>query len=636
MDKGEEFTKIDDLKRRLYSKGEFNQAVKRSILPNRYRNLKTSWSDLPEEHPLKKAGSFDFLYQVLLVCALFFAGTLAVAGFVLLRGSNIVSKKNIDVVLNVPQTAKAGDLVSLQLTITNRNKLPIQNAVLNITYPTDTKVSGNVKAVISKRPVVEVVVDKINPGETIQKNLEVTFFGQENETKDINAVLSYKVAGSQALYTKEVAANLKINSPPATLAIDVVPEAVAGEVVSLNLKITSNAEAKLAQTLLFVEWPNGFTLDKTTPDADFGDNVFNLGDLAPNQVKDIKITGRLDGQPEDLKTFHFRLGSGANLNDDLDVVYADTFKAVAIKQPFVALTLNVNQSTAKEIVVDSDANVNVTINYTNNLADSVRNADVLLRLNGSIIDPLTVSTEGGFFDDKTSTIKWTRVSNPGLAELSPGEKGQLIVNFRTKSLLGRDLNGVTNPTFNLEAVLAGERVSTGFSKDPIETKVKTNAKVKTVFQLAAKALKKTGELGNTGPLPPKVGQESTYTIVWSIANSSSAVEGAVVKAVLPLGVRFTGNFSPENENLSLNSVSNEITWNHGRDKPGDGAVREVSFQIGITPTLEQVGAYLPLTGEVNYSGTDSFTQSVISGIRRPLDTKINEPGYSANDGKVVK
>lgn len=80
-------------------------------------------------------------------------------------------------------------------------------------------------------------------------------------------------------------------------------------------------------------------------------------------------------------------------------------------------------------------------------------------------------------------------------------------------------------------------------------------KVNSSFQLSSRAVHYTGPFGNSGPMPPRVGQNTTYTILWSITNSSNDVSRAKVTAVLPLYVKWTGV-----------SSSGDVSFNYGTGK----------------------------------------------------------------------
>jgi len=68
---------------------------------------------------------------------------------------------------------------------------------------------------------------------------------------------------------------------------------------------------------------------------------------------------------------------------------------------------------------------------------------------------------------------------------------------------------------------------------------------------------------NTGPVPPKVEQPTTYTVVWTVDNTSSAVGNAKVTATLPPHVKWLNETSPSGESVSYDQNSGLVTWEIG-------------------------------------------------------------------------
>jgi hypothetical protein len=126
-------------------------------------------------------------------------------------------------------------------------------------------------------------------------------------------------------------------------------------------------------------------------------------------------------------------------------------------------------------------------------------------------------------------------------------------------------------------------------------------------------------------MPPKVEKETTYTLSWTIKNTTSDVSGAKVQAVLPPSVEWKNVVSPNGANISYNPVSHEILWNIGTISSGTGyntGSQEVSFQVGFTPGNTQKGTEANLISEATFTGLDNFTGESIEKTIRPLTTRL--------------
>ena len=132
--------------------------------------------------------------------------------------------------------------------------------------------------------------------------------------------------------------------------------------------------------------------------------------------------------------------------------------------------------------------------------------------------------------------------------------------------------------------------------------------------------------GNTGHLPPTVGNKTTYTVIWKAENSSNEVKNAKVRATLPQGVELTGSLFPENASLTFDSQSREIVWSAGD-------LGSVAFQIALSPNASQRGTPPQILGEAHITGDDAWTLQSLSSSDTPLDTTL--PDDPASQGKGV-
>ena len=170
-----------------------------------------------------------------------------------------------------------------------------------------------------------------------------------------------------------------------------------------------------------------------------------------------------------------------------------------------------------------------------------------------------------------------------------------------------------------------------------ETKI---VKINSDLQIVSKALYYDGPFQNSGPIPPKAENKTTYTILWTVTNSANTISGVEARAILPFYVRFTGMTSPPSENLFYNESTREVLWKLEKVSPGAGLTgdpREVAFQVELSPSLSQVGSIPQLLSETVLTGTDNFTNSTIKTTRSALNTKLaNDSQFKSGNEKVVE
>jgi hypothetical protein len=147
-----------------------------------------------------------------------------------------------------------------------------------------------------------------------------------------------------------------------------------------------------------------------------------------------------------------------------------------------------------------------------------------------------------------------------------------------------------------------------------------------------------GPLTNSGPIPPRVETETTYTVLWEVSSSVNDVTGARVSSQLPPYVSWKGIVSPADEDIVFDPSTGEIEWTVGTVRAGagySGAVRRVAFQIGFVPSLTQEDSSPILIQEATLSGTDGFTGSSVGNTVTQQTTVIDgDSGFRQSDGKV--
>ena len=180
---------------------------------------------------------------------------------------------------------------------------------------------------------------------------------------------------------------------------------------------------------------------------------------------------------------------------------------------------------------------------------------------------------------------------------------------------------------------------TSFSAgEDFSTQTETSLRLGTQLNFSSVVLRNGSSLGNSGPIPPKVGELTTYAVRWSIENSFNRVKNARVEVVLPLYASWQGVFAPSNENIRYNSATNTVIWEPGTLDVGLGTIisaRSVEFKIGITPRNEHRGEIINILEYTQFTGTDVFTDQFIERDYGEMRTVLpDDPTIGIGDGVV--
>lgn len=640
----EENSGLEKLKKRLYKEeNPLKDRMKREALPLAQETPKTQWSDIvrikeedftqrSQNMPKTKGKKFNsILIFGLLAVFLVVSGTLFYLFYSGLLGGNVVSSKNIQISLTGPSLVNAGELNSWVVFVKNDNQATLEVADLVITYPVGSVSARGEKVSVERRALGEIL-----PGASTQEEFSFFVLGKEQEQGEINLTLEYRMAGSNAIFAKEEKQTIEFSRSPMGVSLTLPKEIESGQEMKAVLVYVSNSEVVLKNMYVQVEYPAGFQFLSSNIEPIEGNNLWKVGDLMPQEERQLEIKGILEGQDMTELTFRSSVGP-LDEEGKLDIFSASTATTL-LKSPFLNFAFLVN---GKDIdAVYKDEKFNISIPFKNNLPNDIRNLSLVVKLIGKIINFKTIFVQGGFYRGYDNTIVWNSSSMPEFGMIAPGAGG--VATFSFVLLDTFPVNNISdkNFIFSLDGQMTGFRSGGDGQSTEVKSVVKKDIKVSSNIQLASEVLYRSGPFTNSGPLPPKVGQETTYTVMWSISNFYNDVSDVTVRATLPLYASWRGVFDPKGEDLVYNPATGEVIWKIKTVEAGTGIlkpVKQVAFQIGFLPSVNQVGQTPMLLGKASLSGKDSFTELMLEDSKGQLNTNsIREAQINSFSGIVVQ
>lgn len=651
---------VEGLKEKLYSRADEPDVRPEERTPLSHSDAKApvAWADVKEKEPtppiqpphvppatfhggdvtaltpMTKKKGFSFATKFFLFSFVFFCAGASVAGYMLIFGGNSISPQNIDMQIVTPSLIDGGKETSVQILISNRNQAPLQLADLVVDYPDGARDPlDQTKPLVHERQNIGTIM----PGQQIKRTATAIFYGPEGSPQRISARLEYSIPGSNAVFEREAAAEFTVGSSPISVVVDAPNKAVTGEEFSMDLVVQSNATTPVDNVVIQAQYPFGYSVVTATPKAEAGGTLWRLGTLAPGKSTKIHIVGKIEGQDGDQRVFRFLAGSNADQTDtQVRVPFLTVPQTLTIERPFITTDIAVNGQT-KSITAPAGTVVRGTVSWQNNLADSVSNLELKLLFSGAMLDKGTVASPDGFYQSLDRTIIWTKEQVPALASVPPGGSGTLHFSFSTMAP-GTGGSVYANPTVDLNVTVAGVRQGQDRVPQTVSSAATARVSISSLLNLTTKVLHFTGNFANTGPMPPVAEQNTTYSILWTVQNSSNTIANARVSAVLPPYVRFIS--AQPGSGVEYSAASRTVTWSLGDVKPGVGysdVARTASFQISFMPSTSQVRQSPALTGDAQLTGQDRFAQVSVSALApAPSIADITEPDFIRGSmGQVV-
>lgn len=628
---------LDALEDRLYSRTPPPLRRDEEGLSEHHISIKPAWNREEEPGPSFRilATIMPWLKRLFIASILFFlfAGALAFYGF--FRGGNTVSPGNISLAVLGPVSAAAGEELTFEVTITNYNELALESVDLIVEYPAGTRKTVDLGTELLR---FREALGGLPPGGSVSRRLSAVPFGEEGDKKEVRLSAEYRPAGGSATFSKTAVYEFLVNAAPLTVSVSVPSEVGSGQPFEISVEIVSNASAIIRNLLLKAEYPVGFMFESATPAPAFSGNIWQLGDLKPEGKRTVRIRGVVEAAEEEERTIRLSVGAASPRDEKvLGTVFLTETPSVMVRKPFVGLSLALNGESGKEFVARSAQTLRADILWANNGTAKVTDLEITARLDGAVWNRSSVAPQGGFFDFNTNSISWDKRIRSSFGSLSPGESGTVSFSFTTAPV-ATDPALFKNPEMFIHIFARGKRLNEDGAYQDVVSSFSKKIKIASALALGTRLLYNGGPFVNSGSVPPKAEEETTYTIVWSLSNSSNSVSGAKVSAVLPAYARWMEKWSPASERVSYNAIGGEVVWDAGDIAPGAGfgtSPRELSFQVALLPSLSQVGSSPVIVGEAVAEGYDRFAgASVRSNVRPALTTASLEEG--GGSGAVVK
>ena len=630
---------ISRVEKRLYGSRAVSSEKKRAELAPLSYDVESVFEGTGDISKMKKEKDIQtpVLKTLLVVSAIFFLSALGISAYFLIGGSNIVSTDNIDLSVFGPVSIKGGEELNLQILISNKNNTPLKFAELIVEYPEGSRIPKN-GSTVSNRYVKE--LGAISHNSVVSETAKSVLFGEENSEQEIRVILEYRTEGSNATFVKQKVYKTFISSSPLSLSLDLPLDTSSGKEIDLSIKVGSNSSETLKDIVLEMAYPPGFIFKDASPSVAYGDNLWVLGDLLAKGERSIHLRGYIQGADGEMKTFRASVGTRGSKDDSkVTILYGSSLKSLVVKKPFIGIGIALNGDIASsDYVANSREVVRGDISWTNNLPVKVLNGELSVKITGEVLNKSSVSASQGFFRSADGVIIWDRLNGNFPQSIEPGQSGSQSFSFTFLPLIGGRRAIIESPWLNLEATFKGTRIAPGGESESIVLNtVSRKIKLSSDLQLGARAVYYVGPFKNTGPLPPVSDKETTYTIIWSVLNSSNDVEDVVVKAALPSYVRWIGK---QDDTLTYSSLGGEIIWKVGDVPAGSGVItkgHEVAFQVGLTPSISQVGQFPVLISDTLIFGNDVFTGVDTRSVRRSLGTQLStDLGLRQGEDGAVK
>jgi hypothetical protein len=555
-------------------------------------------------------------------------------GIMAYRRAHIVDQNSIGLEISGPESVPSGENAKLTAKVKNNSGVVWQNVVLDIQAPVGFALDKADPKSQTTDGTLKWGIGKLAPRESATFLLDGRLVGKANTTANFIANVTLTPENApQIKQTKKQFATVGVDESLVQISLIAPKLAASGERMKVKIIYQNKKDADALGVRISVAVPSGFTLLEANPSVVGNNMEWNFPQLAQQSQGEIDFNGTIQGDPDVVRTFKATMGF---VGSDGTFLYQNDVQATtAIARRALTVVQTFNNEPDMLKVNPSDT-VESRIRVKNTGDIGLRDLIVKTGFSGVGLDPTTVESSGGFYDSRLNIITWTAASIPALKTLRAGDTAELVFRFRVLGINNLPFAVEADKDFavNVQTTADSPDIPTPIGGEKIISSGIFKIMLNSVLAISLAAYYDDGRTGlpvSVGPQPPRVGAETIYTIRVRLNNSSADVTDGVFRTTLPEGIRWINNKYTTTGSVTYDERTREIRWLIGiiPARSGSGVpAPEFDFQVGLTPSLNQIGSKPVLCLGGSLDGTDSFSASRLHVTSEAITTEIVNPEKS--------
>jgi hypothetical protein len=529
-----------------------------------------------------------------------------------------------------PNEVASAETVRYVVRYGNGNILPMNEVEISLSFPESFRIDKSEGVTISGNSAT-LSVGTVGGRSSGEVAFSGKFYGSKGSLAYIKAKMVLVPSGVSSRFEHETQVGVTIASSPLVLEVSAPQEIASGNEVEYVFAYRNDSDLSFSNLRVKAEYPQGFRFNSAEPRPSDAENSWRLGNLLPHATGEIRVRGVITGSRDEAKVV--RVSLGTLRGDDTVLAYDQRERLTRIVVSPLTVTQTVNEKT--DISVNPGDTLNYKIQYSNDGDIGLRDAIITVEVNATYLDMTKLRTSGGSYDAAKNIIIWKAPDFPELARLGPRQGGNLTFSVPVRSDVG--VSDEAGKHLSVRTLAKIDSPDIPFST-PSAKVIASNAlevRIGSIVDYEVAGYYFDTAVPNTGPIPPKSGSETTYTIRFKVTNYLNDLVRAKVSTSLPTGVRYTGKKSPENEPFSYNERTGEIVWDIGSIWGGGKIAKEIAFQVAIVPGPNEIGKSPNLLLGSVFEAEDAFTKNVVRIERGAKTTALNEDAALPESGSVV-
>ena len=539
-------------------------------------------------------------------------------GFIFFTRGLFQESETLSLRVEGSEEVKSGEEVSYTFRYENSGDVPVASLKMKLTVPSTFHVYSTVPEPDGS---LEWSIGSLSPGSDGAVTVTGVFLAEVPSSQRLQALFTYKPANFSSDFQDIVNQKVTIEDSVVVLSLSGPEKALAGDTSEYVVNVQNTGSDPIYNLRILPTLPTDFTIASSEPALVEGQTYWPIESLEPGELTAITIQGAFTSTASGEQTL-----SVAAAFADQDLVYVQSVQEILtdVQGGSVSFSVIVNGSTQSQ-TAEVGETLRVSIDYKNTSEEAIRGLGLSLHLySGSGTIPIDWSSANlGAGSLSGSKIVWD-----ALTPLEPSESAVIDLNLP----LLDSLNSQHADQFSLETALTLTNESSTRILEATPIVITLNSDVSVNAQ--ARYYAESGATIGSGPIPPQVGETTSYRVYWNLSNSLHTLENIRMTAVLPQDVAWLNNTDTDIGTVSYNATTRQVTWTIPKLLAELGHAG-AWFQIAIAPDTGDIGRFIKLTSTTSFQASDTATGESLSESLAELTTELPDDDFALGKGVVV-
>jgi hypothetical protein len=574
--------------------------------------------------------------------ALLFLFLVAWGGFAFFKTFQGFTGKGLELEVEGPEKIALGQEITYFVNYRNPMHEPLASVDLRVNFPMDFEI-----AEMKPEPTEQGRVWKLGALAAEERGtikIRGTFTGALGTISAVQAIATYRPANYSSDFEAMATKQIEYSETVIEGFIQVPEKAIPGDSVALIYHYKNTGADDLEDLMVQFTIPEGFAPDlEAMGTSTIQGRVFekSIGDIPSGDQSEFTLLGTFAsgfGGDADVKAM-----LGTNGADGRFLPMHKAEEVVPVLAGDLSLNFIVNGSEQQERTASYGEELRGIIGYENMADESL--SDVVVKMTVETIDLDTgevLATKklvdmGRISSSATTTasggeIVWDKSAIQNLESLPSRGSGSIDVNLPIV-YAAPDKGAVAlrvNVTADVRAV-GDTELNRTITMAPMTFVLLSDASL----TAEVRYFTEEGAPLGTGPLPPKVGEATTYRITWKLNKTVHSLKNVEVTAKVPRSVSYNQVATSTAGELVFKEEDRTLHWTLNRMPTGVGEA-EVQFNVSLTPVAADDGRFASLMDDITFQATDEDIQESVLLVIKQLNTDLQNDSTAAGKGVVVK